>query len=299
MISVKTLWQFSRPHTIIGSICSITTLYILANRGHGFIENYSNLLLTLVAGIACNIFIVGLNQLIDIEVDKINKPYLPLASGAMTISVAKRILIFCLLLSLLIAFLTSYILGWLIVIILLLGIAYSVPPIQLKKHHLPAAIAITLVRGVLVNLGMFVHFRYCIWGANWSAALPAFLLPLTLFIIAFSVAIAWFKDLPDTEGDAKFNFKTLSLLYNRKTALVAGSSIVLAAYLYCIGWAYLQKEDLLLYAHIVLALLFVGNIFTVQLSNLQSIKPFYMRFWVLFFAEYILFAVWGLFFQFS
>ncbi|KAL1333453.1 probable homogentisate phytyltransferase 1, chloroplastic isoform X4 [Arachis ipaensis] len=35
----------------------------------------------MVAALFMNIYIVGLNQLSDIEIDKINKPYLPLASG--------------------------------------------------------------------------------------------------------------------------------------------------------------------------------------------------------------------------
>ncbi|XP_020976068.1 aromatic prenyltransferase PT2, chloroplastic-like isoform X5 [Arachis ipaensis] len=34
----------------------------------------------MVAALFMNIYIVGLNQLSDIEIDKINKPYLPLAS---------------------------------------------------------------------------------------------------------------------------------------------------------------------------------------------------------------------------
>ncbi|KAJ0697822.1 putative homogentisate phytyltransferase [Helianthus annuus] len=35
----------------------------------------------IVAAFFMNIYIVGLNQLSDIEIDKVNKPYLPLASG--------------------------------------------------------------------------------------------------------------------------------------------------------------------------------------------------------------------------
>ena len=38
----------------------------------------------LVPALLMNISIVGLNQLYDVEIDKINKPYLPLASGEMT-----------------------------------------------------------------------------------------------------------------------------------------------------------------------------------------------------------------------
>eukprot|EP00903_Cladosiphon_okamuranus_P000467 g465.t1 len=38
--------------------------------------------LTLLSCLGANIYIVGLNQITDVEIDKINKPYLPLASGA-------------------------------------------------------------------------------------------------------------------------------------------------------------------------------------------------------------------------
>ena len=42
------------------------------------------LLQALVPALLMNVSIVGLNQLYDVEIDKINKPYLPLASGEMT-----------------------------------------------------------------------------------------------------------------------------------------------------------------------------------------------------------------------
>ena len=38
----------------------------------------------IVPALLMNVSIVGLNQLYDVEIDKVNKPYLPLASGEMT-----------------------------------------------------------------------------------------------------------------------------------------------------------------------------------------------------------------------
>lgn len=38
----------------------------------------------LASALLMNVCIVGLNQLYDVEIDKVNKPYLPLASGEMT-----------------------------------------------------------------------------------------------------------------------------------------------------------------------------------------------------------------------
>ncbi len=293
MKQLKIFWQFCRPHTIFGSIFSVVTLYILTIKNTiSFGEHIGILLLTLIASLACNIFIVGLNQIIDVELDKINKPTLPLAAGTMELQSAKKIIFTSLVLSIIIAFFTSYILGILIIVICFIGYAYSAPSIQLKKHHLPAAISITLVRGLLVNLGMYVHFRYCIFAIGVTNTLPAYLLPLTVFIVAFSIAIAWFKDLPDTEGDAQFAFKTLSVLYSKKAALIGGSIIVVLAYLFCIGWSFVQEQNFLLIAHSILLVLFMINTLTIQLNNAKSIKHFYLRFWVLFFMEYIVFAVW-------
>nr|POE71006.1 homogentisate geranylgeranyltransferase, chloroplastic [Quercus suber] len=47
---------------------------------------FMGLLKALVPSILMNIYIVGLNQLFDVEIDKVNKPDLPLASGAFSMS---------------------------------------------------------------------------------------------------------------------------------------------------------------------------------------------------------------------
>jgi homogentisate phytyltransferase / homogentisate geranylgeranyltransferase len=283
-------WQFSRPHTIIGSACSITALYLLSLGGKPFAAYATVYWLTLLAAIACNIFIVGLNQLVDIELDKINKPNLPLAAGTMSKGTAKIIIFSCLGIALITAYAASAFLLLIISVIILIGAAYSVPPVQLKKHHLPAAICITLVRGVIVNIGMFLHFNRVV---NNSHSLPGFIIVLTIFIAAFSIAIAWFKDLPDTEGDAVFKFKTFPLLYNKNLALQAGGTFVIIAYIVIIAWAYSTSNNFLLYTHILMLVLFMVNLYSVKLSDHASVKRFYLRFWIFFFAAYILFGIWA------
>jgi homogentisate phytyltransferase / homogentisate geranylgeranyltransferase len=298
--SLHILWKFSRPHTIIGSIISICTLWLLALPSVEYTQHILLLLSTLVVGVACNIFIVGLNQIIDIDLDKINKPQLPLAEGSLSLRYANAIIYISLVISLTLAFYTSLVLGWLIIIICLIGIAYSVPPIQLKRHHLPAALSITVVRGVLVNIGMFIHFKYAtgqILLSDWLIRpldyLPAPLLVLTGFVIAFSVAIAWFKDLPDTKGDAQFEFKTLAILYSPKFALWVGSGLVFLAYVFAILWAMQSGNSYLLYCHLIAWILFMVNVFKVDINVPTSVTRFYMIFWVFFFAEYLFFASWS------
>ena len=294
MKTLKIFWQFSRPHTIIGSVCSITALYIIACNGNDLYQYALLYAATLISALACNIFIVGINQIEDVELDKINKPYLPLAAGSLSRRSALVIVWSCLLIALIVAFFTSYFLGALIGLILLIGVAYSLPPLKLKQHHLPAALAITIVRGFLVNIGMFLHFQNKI---HHNYTIPDYVWCITFFIMAFSIAIAWFKDLPDTEGDDRFKIRTLAVLYNKKTALWGGTILVSLAYLYMIFWSSTadhQHTIFLLISHTLLFILFLLNFFSVKLDEQDSVKRFYLRFWVFFFAEYIIFSVWAL-----
>ncbi len=294
MKALKILWQFSRPHTIIGSICSITALYIIANNGNNLLHQGWLYVHTLIAALTCNVFIVGINQIADVEMDKINKPFLPLAAGTLSRKNALAIIYTALVIALVFAFIASLFYFVLIISILLIGIAYSLPPLYLKQHHLPAAIAITLVRGLLVNVGIFLHFQKTI---NGNYYLPGYIWCLAFFIMAFSIAIAWFKDLPDTEGDEKFNVKTLAVLYSKKNALTGGTLMVGAAYILVLLWSFFYAEKnswYLIITHGILFIFFLLNYFSVKLEDKNSVKKFYLRFWVFFFAEYILFAVWVL-----
>ncbi len=285
-MNLHTLWKFSRPHTIIGSTVSIVVLFLL--QGGSPTDHYIILLTTLVSALGCNVCITGLNQVIDVELDKINKPELPIASGELSIATAKKIVIVSGIIAVGAAAFLHWVLLLLIVVILILGIAYSVPPIQLKQHHLPAALAITIVRGVLVNIGMALHFSGMF---NGSFTIQPVIYPLTIFISAFSLAIAWYKDLPDRAGDAHFGFRTFPLLYSPKTALYLGAAFVMAAYGWCIYWSYKASESLLMYSLIVLGVAFLLHVKNVRLNEQASIKRFYKLFWVFFFATYISFLL--------
>lgn len=283
-MTLHTLWKFSRPHTIIGSTVSIIVLFLL--QGGRLTDHVIVLIATLVSALGCNVCITGLNQIIDVELDKINKPELPLASGKLDARTAKKIVVVAGVIAIVAAALLHWVLLLLIAIILLLGIAYSVPPVQLKKHHLPAALSITIVRGLLVNIGMALHFSGLILG---DFIIRPVIYPLTIFISAFSLAIAWYKDLPDRAGDAHFGYKTFPLLYSPKIALYLGATAVILAYAYCIFWSYRASEYGLMYSLILLSIAFTIHVGYVRLNEQTSIKRFYTLFWVFFFATYLSF----------
>jgi homogentisate phytyltransferase/homogentisate geranylgeranyltransferase len=51
------------------------------------------LLQALIPALCMNVYIVGLNQIYDIEIDKVNKPYLPLASGEYSLATGISIVV--------------------------------------------------------------------------------------------------------------------------------------------------------------------------------------------------------------
>src|SRR5687767_11571843 len=188
MNSVVTLWKFSRPHTVIGSIISICTLFIIICEDNKT-QHLPLLMLALLIGVSTNVFIVGINQISDIHIDTINKPYLPIPSGSLSIQQAKAIVLIALCVSLGLALYVSPYLFGIIALSNTIGWAYSMRPLFLKRHHMTAALSISIVRGVMINLGGFLVFNYLV---NSTLHIPLNVKILTLFIIVFSIAISWF-----------------------------------------------------------------------------------------------------------
>jgi homogentisate phytyltransferase / homogentisate geranylgeranyltransferase len=258
-------------------------------------DHLPSLLLALITGIASNVFIVGINQIADVNIDRINKPWLPIPAQRLSVREAKWIVFAMLVICLSVSFyLTPYFM-LIIALACTIGWAYSMPPCHLKRHHLPAAIAISFVRGILVNLGAFLVFTQLV---QHDAVLPKDLLLLTIFITVCGIVIAWFKDLPDIEGDARYAVKTFAVVHSPRAAFITGTLLMCAAYIFIIVmYAITTKENagftraLLLYGHIALFLLFIVNTFSVKLRKQQSVNVFYKRFWAFFFAEYILYMI--------
>jgi hypothetical protein len=81
----EALYRFSRPHTMLGTFVSIVSVSIMAMQSFTWTSAaVVGLLQALVPALLMNVAIVGINQLYDVDIDKVNKPYLPLASGELS-----------------------------------------------------------------------------------------------------------------------------------------------------------------------------------------------------------------------
>ncbi len=293
MTWLYSLWKFSRPHTIIGTSLSVFCLYFLAIAFTNNPINYSSLIIMGETWITClfgNVYIVGLNQLIDIEIDKINKPDLPLASGKFSQKQGQIIVI----ISGLLAIILSSIFGvWLfvtVIISLIVGTAYSLPPIRLKRFPFLASLCIFTVRGVVVNLGLFFHFTQKLTD-HFLVNIPIYV--LTLFILIFTIAIAIFKDVPDMEGDKQYNITTFTILLGKKTIFNIARWVITFCYLGIIFSGYFFRLSanyiILIIGHLGFLILLWWRSQNVNLEEKSEIASFYQFIWKLFFLEYLLF----------
>jgi homogentisate phytyltransferase/homogentisate geranylgeranyltransferase len=280
------LWRFGRPHTLIGTSLSIIGLYVIAasqHRASGVVD----LLWTLLAGACVNVFIVGINQVEDVEIDRLNKPWLPIAAGDLSLEAAKWIVAVAAIAPMamaitqgaeeLVAVSAALAIGW----------AYSCPPLRLKRYPALAAGSIMFVRSLIVNLGVWLHVA----GTPVSAGVWA----LTAVTVPFSFAIAVLKDVPDIEGDRRFGIATFSVRLGPRPVLGVGvGALTLAG----IGMAAAAP---LLLDGAGAAVLAAGQLagvaalwrwaLRVDPTDPVAFTGFYWRVWQLFFCEYLIVPV--------
>jgi homogentisate phytyltransferase / homogentisate geranylgeranyltransferase len=295
MTWIKSLGKFSRPHTIIGTSLSVLALYFIsiATTGNNIaLINLEQMLVVWLACICGNVYIVGLNQLYDVEIDRINKPELPLASGEFSLQQGRFIVGITGILALIIAALSGVWLLATVAVSLIIGTVYSMPPVRLKQFPFFAALCILTVRGVIVNLGLFLHYGDKL---NGQEALNPYVWTLTLFILLFTVAIAIFKDVPDLEGDRQYNINTFSLVIGKTAVFNLSRGVITVCYFGMmvagLFWLTSLNVSFFVASHILLLGLLWWRSQDVDLEEKSAIADFYQFIWQLFFLEYLLFPL--------
>ncbi|XP_073133069.1 homogentisate solanesyltransferase, chloroplastic [Henckelia pumila] len=291
-----TFWRFLRPHTIRGTALGSVSLVTRALLENPNLIRWSLLLKAfsgLIALICGNGYIVGINQIYDVGIDKVNKPFLPIAAGDLSVRSAWFLVLSLAFIGVLIVglnfgpFITSlYCLG------LFLGTIYSVPPFRMKRFAVVAFLIIATVRGFLLNYGVYYATRAAL-GLTFEWSSPVAF--ITTFVTLFALVIAITKDLPDVEGDRKFQISTLATKLGVRNIALLGSGLLLINYIGSIFAAcYMPqafRRSLMIPAHAILALGLTNQAWVLEKANYSkdAISDFYRFIWNLFYAEYFIF----------
>lgn len=249
-------------------------------------------LLGVLALLCGNGYIVGINQIYDVDIDAVNKPFLPVASGELSPTLAWGL---CIALAAAGLGITTFNFGSLISKLyafgLFLGTVYSVPPLRLKKNPIAAFMIIATVRGFLLNFGVY-HATRAALGLSFQWSPPITF--ITAFVTVFATVIAITKDLPDVEGDKKYGITTFATRLGVRNIAFLGSGLLLCNYIGAVALAITMPSAfnvaIMAPAHAVLGLALVYQTLKLdaQKYSQEAIADYYRFVWNLFYSEYVL-----------
>ncbi|KAG5560966.1 hypothetical protein RHGRI_004107 [Rhododendron griersonianum] len=230
-----------------------------------------------------NLYAVGLNQLTDVEIDKVNKPYLPLASGEISTELGIAITFAYLLTSFAmgVMFQSPPLLSALLVRFLLMT-AYSVqlPLLRWKRNAFLAAICILIPRA-MDNVATFIHIQKYALGR--PVVFTRSLVFAVAFMCLFSTIIALSKDIEDVDGDREHGIQSLAVILGFGKVFWLCISMLLIGYgcAMVIGASssFSTTKFVTVLGHCVLASTLCLRAWSVDLDNKASISSFYMLIW--------------------
>jgi geranylgeranylglycerol-phosphate geranylgeranyltransferase len=165
----------------------------------------------------------ALNQIYDLEIDRVNKPKRPLPSGRLTIAQAWRFTNVTYALAMVLAWIVApkgrHECFWLVAVAVVCTYIYSVPPLRTKRLGIWANVTIAIPRGVLLKVAGWSSVKTIVGVEPWyiGAIFGLFLLGATTT-----------KDFADMDGDRRGGCRTLPIHYGvRRAAWMISPSFVI------------------------------------------------------------------------
>ena len=242
-----TLLEFSRPFTLVapalGFASGAATAYGAAPREtwHSDLVLYPLIGLTMAA--VLNAASNALNQIYDLEIDRVNKPKRPLPSGRLSMSAAWAFTWTTYAIALVLAWLVApggrHECFWIVAIATVGTFLYSVPPLRTKRLGIWANVTIAIPRGVLLKVAGWSSVKTVMGAEPWYIGAI-----FGLFLLGASTT----KDFADMEGDARGGCRTLPIIYGvRRAAWMISPSFVVPFLMIAAGaWARILTGNFLL-----------------------------------------------------
>ena len=165
----------------------------------------------------------ALNQIYDLDIDRVNKPKRPLPSGRLTIRQTWIFTAVAYIVALILAWLVApqgrHECFWLVAVAVVCTFLYSVPPMRTKRRGIWANVTIAIPRGVLLKVAGWSSVKTVLGVEPWyiGAIFGLFLLGATTT-----------KDFADMEGDRRGGCRTLPIQYgvSRAAWMISPSFVI-------------------------------------------------------------------------
>ncbi|PYV25492.1 MAG: hypothetical protein DMG24_09165 [Acidobacteria bacterium] len=193
MTSLRLYWTLARPFTLVPPMVGIFSGSLIGYGASRAPFRVMHVGLAVVAAAVLNAASNGLNQICDLQNDRINKPHRPLPSGKMTVAEAWTFVVVTYIAALAMAAAVNRETLAIYLTAAVATVAYSAPPVRLKRHPVGSNLIIALIRGALVKV------------AGWAAVstVLASIEPWYIGFIyfVFLLGATTTKDFADIEGD--------------------------------------------------------------------------------------------------
>jgi geranylgeranylglycerol-phosphate geranylgeranyltransferase len=214
---------------------------------------FAKAILASIAILFCTFGIYTLNDIYDLEEDKINAPKRPLPSGLVTINEAYRFSIYNFIIGNLLAFWISPLTLILTIVYSCIGISYSIPPIRLKR---------TIFSYAVIGSGFLISTL-----VGSTVAIPsekAAYLGCIMFLIV--TGCGPLKDFENIEGDRRAGIYTIPIRFGKtKTSrLIAPAIFLVVGMLIIAHFIYIFNKFYLPLALICSFLILTGLLFLLR-----------------------------------
>ena len=211
--SVHSLWRLLRPFTLlpplVGMLSGAAAAVGVRDGGELSLETAGRLGLGALMAAILNAASNVINQVYDLDIDRINRPERPLPSGQVNSRTAGRLALFLYALALLLAFQIQPAgrpeLGIIVLVTSVLTWLYSAPPLRARNHWWLAPWVIAIPRGGLLKV------------AGWACVASVFddrepwVIAAVFFV--FVLGCAPTKDFGDMAGDRAGGASSLPLRF--------------------------------------------------------------------------------------
>ena len=208
----------------------------------------------------------ALNQIYDLDIDRINKPKRPLPSGRLSLRDAWIFTWVTYAIALVAAWFVApggrHECFWLVVAATIATFVYSCPPLRTKQRGIWANVTIAIPRGVLLKVAGWSCVKTIAGVEPWYIGMI-----FGLFLLGASTT----KDFADMEGDARGGCRTLPIIYGvRRAAWMISPSFVLPFVLISVG----ALSGILTGNHLLLQLLAIGmTLYGIYVCYLMLRRP--------------------------
>lgn len=208
-------WEFVRPFTLIAPALGMLSGGVTALGAGTPVAITSGRLLDIALGTLMAALLNGasngINQIYDLDVDRVNKPGRPIPSGRMSIREAGQVTAVLYAGALLFAVLVNLECFLIASVAALLTVIYSVPPFRTKANAVLANLTIAIPRGLLLKVAGWSSARSIAdaHGEAWFIGAV-----FGLFLLGASTT----KDFADMKGDEAGGCITLPIKYGPKKA---------------------------------------------------------------------------------